>query len=116
VYFSDHGDEVYDYRDQFGREFGTFTPNKLKYQFEVPFVVWCSDVYQKSHASTVSLLRQIADRPFMIDKLCHLLFHIGGIETKYYQQKLDILDDSYQCGKRICNYVNDYDKIVTKNN
>lgn len=114
VYFSDHGDEVYDYRDQFGREFGTFTPNKLKYQFEVPFVVWCSDIYQERHANTVSLLRQVADRPFMIDKLCHLLFHIGGIETKYYQQKLDILDDSYQCGKRICNYVNDYDKIMKK--
>lgn len=115
VYFSDHGDEVYDYRDQFGREFGTFTPNKLKYQFEVPFVVWCSDTYQERHASTVSLLRQVADRPFMIDKLCHLLFHIGGIETKYYMQKLDILDDSYQCGKRICNYVNDYDIIMNRN-
>lgn len=112
LYFSDHGDEVYDYRDQFGREFGTFTPNKLKYQFEVPFVVWCSDIYQERHASTVSLLRQVADRPFMIDKLCHLLFHIGGVNTKYYQQRLDILDDSYQCGKRICNYVNDYDIIM----
>lgn len=114
IYFSDHGDEVYDYRDQFGREFGTFTSNKLKYQFEVPFVVWCSDTYQERHASTVSLLRQVADRPFMIDKLCHLLFHIGGVNTKYYQQRLDILDDSYQCGKRICNYVNDYDKIMKK--
>ena len=112
VYFSDHGDEVYDYRDQFGREFGTFTPNKLKYQFEVPFVVWCSDIYQERHANTVGLLRQVADQPFMIDKLCHLLFHIGGVNTKYYQQRLDILDDSYQCGKRICNYVNDYDIIM----
>lgn len=112
VYFSDHGDEVYDYRDQFGREFGTFTPNKLKYQFEVPFVVWCSDIYQERHANTVGLLRQVADQPFMIDKLCHLLFHIGGVKTKYYQQRLDILDDSYQCGKRICNYVNDYDIIM----
>ena len=114
VYFSDHGDEVYDYRDQFGREFGTFTPNKLKYQFEVPFVIWCSDIYQKRHASTVSKLREVANRPFMIDKVCHLLFHLGEVNTKYYQHQLDILNIDYQCGKRICNYVNDYDKIVTK--
>lgn len=114
LYFSDHGDEVYDYRDQFGREFGTITPNKLKYQFEVPFVIWCSEQYQLRHADTVIKLRQVADRPFMIDKVCHLLFHLGGIETTYYKKEVDLLDDSYVCGRRIVNYVNDYDQIMNK--
>lgn len=115
IYFADHGDEVYDYRDQFGREFGTFTPNKLKYQFEVPFMIWCSDIFQERHPETINQIRQSVNRRFLIDKVCHLLFRIGGIETKYYQQKLDLLDDHYQCGKRICNFVHDYDKIVNNN-
>lgn len=114
LYFSDHGDEVYDYRDQFGREFGTFTPNKLKFQFEVPFMIWCSEQYQLKHADTIIKLRQVANRPFMIDKVCHLLFHLGGIETTYYKKQADILDDSYICGKRIVNYVHDYDQIMNK--
>lgn len=112
IYFSDHGDEVYDYRDQFGREFGTFTPNKLRYQFEVPFVVWCSDVYKERHPDIYEQLRLSANRPYMIDKLCHLLFHLGGIETVYYKKDKDILDSSYQVGKRIVNTVHDYDKIM----
>ncbi len=115
IYFADHGDEVYDYRDQFGREFGTFTPNKLKYQFEVPFMIWCSDIFQEKHPATINQIRQSVNRPFLIDKVCHLLFRIGGIETKYYQQQLDLLDDRYQCGKRFCNFVHDYDKIMYNN-
>lgn len=115
IYFADHGDEVYDYRDQFGREFGTFTPNKLKYQFEVPFMIWCSNIFQERHPETIKIIRQTVNRPFMLDKVCHLLFRLGGVKTKYYQQQLDILDDNYQCGKRICNFVYDYDKIVDNN-
>ena len=112
IYFSDHGDEVYDYRDQFGREFGTFTPNKLRYQFEVPFVVWCSNNYKEKHLDLYKQLSLSANKPYMIDKLCHLLFHLGGIQTVYYKKNKDILDSSYQVGRRIVNTVNDYDKIM----
>lgn len=112
IYFSDHGDEVYDYRDQFGREFGTFTPNKLRYQFEVPFVVWCSNEYKEKHQDIYEQLNESSSKPYMLDKLCHLLFHLGGIETAYYKKDKDILDSSYQVGRRIVNTVHDYDKIM----
>ena len=114
VYFSDHGDEIYDYRDQFGREFGTFTSNKLKYQFEVPFMIWCSDIYQEKHPEIIKLIHQSADRPFMIDKVCHLLFNLGGIKTTYYSSQSDLLHEDYHCGKRIVNVVHDYDKIIKR--
>ena len=78
----------------------------------MPFVVWCSDEYIEKHAEILELLNHSADKPYMIDKLCHLLFHIGGIETAYYKKDKDILDSSYQVGRRIVNAVNDYDKIM----
>ena len=115
IYFSDHGDEVYDYRDQFGREFGTITPEKLKYQFEVPFMVWCSDMYKEKHVDVFERLLHVKDQSFMIDKLCHLLFRLGGINTRYYNPQKDILDEDYKRGKRIVNNVSDYDKIMNRN-
>ena len=114
IYFSDHGDEVYDYRDQFGREFGPFTPQKLRYQFEVPFMIWCSDKYKELHPEIVDLLSMSVDKPFMIDKVCHLLFHIGGIQTSYYKADADLLNDDYKSGKRIVNTVHDYDQIMAE--
>ena len=114
IYLSDHGDEVYDYRDQFGREFGTFTKEKLKYQFEVPFMVWCSDMYKERHPEIVESLSKSVNKPFMIDKVCHLLFHIGGIQTSYYKADVDLLNDDYKSGKRIVNTVHDYDQIMAE--
>ena len=114
IYFSDHGDEVYDYRDQFGREFGTLTPNKLRYQFEVPFMVWCSDFYKERHPEIVESLSMSVNKPFMIDKLCHMLFHIGGIQTSYYKAAADLLNNNYKPGRRIVNTVYDYDRIMAE--
>lgn len=114
IYLSDHGDEVYDYRDQFGREFGTFTKEKLRYQFEVPFMVWCSDMYKERHPEIVESLSKSVNKPFMIDKVCHLLFHIGGIQTSYYKADVDLLNDDYKSGKRIVNTVHDYDQIMAE--
>ena len=41
VYFSDHGEEIYDYRDQRGRHV-SYAPSAdmLRHQNEVPFVIW----------------------------------------------------------------------------
>ena len=50
VYFSDHGEEIYDYRDQRGRHV-SYAPSAdmLRHQNEVPFVIWCSDRYKQLH-------------------------------------------------------------------
>lgn len=41
LYFSDHGEEVYDYRDHKGRDLSsnTISYNYLKYQHEIPFMI-----------------------------------------------------------------------------
>ena len=45
VYLSDHGEEVYDYRDFFCRSHDLpLTPEVCKYQFEIPFMIWMSAV------------------------------------------------------------------------
>lgn len=101
IYLSDHGEEVYDYRDQCHRDQEPITPEKLKYQYEIPFVIWCSDSYREAHPETVEAIRQATDRPFMSDNLCHLLFHLGGIQTPFYKAQYDLISPQYSANKRM---------------
>ncbi|MBQ9821572.1 MAG: phosphoethanolamine transferase [Muribaculaceae bacterium] len=110
VYLSDHGEEVYDWRDQCARDHGPLSSNKLKYQYDIPFMVWCSDQFQHKHPEVVSRIRQAVNRPFMIDNLCHLLFTVGGINTVYYRDSLDLFSPRYNCKQRRVNN-QDYDEI-----
>ena len=101
IYLSDHGEEVYDYRDQCHRDQEPITPNKLKYQYEIPFVIWCSASYQKAHPETMESIRMATERPFMIDNLCHLLFHLGGIKSPFYKATYDLISPQYNATKRL---------------
>ena len=45
----DHGEKVYDYRDSFGRVDDALTPERLRYQFEIPMFVWFSLLYKQHY-------------------------------------------------------------------
>lgn len=104
VYFSDHGEEVYDYQDFWGRNWKEPPSyDLLRYQFEVPFIIWCSDTYIKKNPDVIKQLKRAVSKPFMLDNVCHLLFHLGQIQTPYYHYERDILDERYVCPPRIVN-------------
>ena len=100
IYFSDHGEEVYDYRKQCGRDHGEINSMTLRYQYEVPFVIWCSDTYMEKNPHVVDNIRLAVDRPFVNDNLSHMLFNIGGVNTTYYKEVFDLLSPNYHCDKR----------------
>ena len=94
VYLSDHGEEVYDYRENFGRDdwgLGSDPRQVLHYQYMVPFMVWCSDKYAARHPANIKQLRGATDRPAMLDNVCQLLFHLSGLQTPFYHPQRDIL-------------------------
>ena len=103
IYLSDHGEEVYDYRNQKGRDQGPLTANKLKYQYEIPFMVWCSDIYKEKYREKVNAIKNAVNRPFISDNLCNMLFNLGGIETPYYRDSLDLISPNYKCKNRRIN-------------
>lgn len=113
VYLSDHGEEIYDYRDSEGRR-GSNNVNTqlLEYQYSVPFIIWCSPKYQELHPETMETIRNAVDRPFMIDNVCQVLFHLGGIQTSYYKPERDLLNDKYRRPKRLVDKSIDYDQFV----
>lgn len=100
VYFSDHGEEAYDFREHSGRDHGELTPMVLKYQYDVPFVVWCSETYKKNNSDVVESISKAVNRPFMLDNVCNMLFNLGGISTSYYRENLDLISPNYYCRER----------------
>ena len=113
LYLSDHGDEVYDYRDVVGR---THEPVKqkqaLKYQYEIPMVLWCSDQFIQRHPNTMQNIRRAILRPFSSDNVPQLLMGLSDIHSSFYEPKKDVLSNQYHCGKRIVQNTTDYDAVM----
>lgn len=98
VYFPDHGEEIYDYKNSCGRfVFGKadITPQQLKYQFEIPFVVWCSDQWKQKHNDEWQNIGQCLEREFTTDNVCHLLFRLAGIKTQEYKPSRDLFSPEF---------------------
>ena len=106
LYLSDHGEEVFDYRPRSGRDdfsFGSDARQGVRYQYCIPFVVWCSEKYKQEHPDIIRRLQQSVNRPLMIDNTYNLLFHLAGLHTPYYRANRDVLSDSYHCPPRMLN-------------
>ena len=113
LYLSDHGDEVYDYRDVVGR---THEPVKqkqaLKYQYEIPMILWCSDQFMNTHPAIMENIRRAVLRPFSSDNIPQLLMGLSGIRSSFYEPKKDVLSNQYECGIRIVQNTTDYDAVM----
>ncbi len=113
LYLSDHGDEVYDYRDVVGR---THEPVKqkqaLKYQYEIPMILWCSDQFMNTHPTIMENVRRAVLRPFSSDNIPQLLMGLSGIHSSFYEPKKDVLSNQYECGIRIIQNTTDYDAVM----
>lgn len=48
IYFSDHGEEVFECRDYMGHGNAAHSPN-IDLQIKVPFMIWASDKYQQNY-------------------------------------------------------------------
>lgn len=117
VYLSDHGEETYDYKDTTWRVYRGIEKGWLRHIHNIPFMVWYSDRYKERHADIVNAIRQSASRPFAIDNLCHLLFHVGGLQTPYYKAERDVISDSFEPRHRIVEGKDDlvkadYDEVM----
>lgn len=101
VYLSDHGEEVYDYRKFVGR---SHEPHKskeaIKCQYDIPFMVWCSDQYIQKHPQQVEALKQAIDKPMLSDVLPHLMFSLASITTPYYNVYNDVISTKYVAKER----------------
>lgn len=113
IYLSDHGEEIYDYRNNMGRTQGKIpTANVLKHQYEIPFLIWYSSTFEKKFPDKIKMIKQTINKPFMIDNTCQILFGLSNLNTKYYHSERDLLSKNFKpYKKRIVFYKFDYDSL-----
>ena len=114
IFLSDHGEEVYDWRDKYERtNERTITPEIARYQYEIPLMFYMTDTFKVRHPDVAEAVTTSADRPFISSDLCHLLFYLGGISIADYQEKRNILSPQYdKTRKRIIGSNTDYDELM----
>ena len=111
VYLSDHGEEVYDYRDFMMRDRAPEkTPQMVKYENDIPMVVWFSP--QARHLID-ALPRDVASRPFVNYDLPHLLLGLARIRSQLYRPERDLFSPDFKPHPRIIYDTLDYDSLVS---
>ncbi len=106
LYLSDHGEEVYETRNQIGHT----EQNGSKPMFDIPFIVWRSKEFlETSQDFTVAL-----DRPYSSEDLPHSLADLAGIKFKRYVKEKSIFDSEFKIKSRIILNNKPYDEIFKK--
>lgn len=113
IYLSDHGEEIYDFRDHYGRtQEAKKTPDLLKYQYEIPFMIWCSNQYAEENPPIISNIKSAIHKPFMNDNVCQILMGLIGMKSVFYDQKRDLLSSRFiPYDHRIVQNTVNYDSI-----
>lgn len=93
IYFSDHGEEVYDKREYMGH--GGTTPY-LNYQVEIPFMIWMSDIYKKQNPDFVEKIQDNIDKPYITDDVSHTILDMAGLKCEQLVPNRSIVNDNFE--------------------
>ena len=113
LYFSDHGEEIYDFRDRYGRtQEKEKSSDMLRTQYEIPFMIWCSNLFINNNQETIQNIKAAIDRPFMNDNVCQILMGLVGMNSKYYHSERDLLSPNFKPYEhRIVQNTINYDRV-----
>ena len=114
IYVPDHGEECYEGDLHFYcRMHSTEITSRLAHaEFDIPFWIYCTKTYQKNHPEIFAQIQAARNRRYMTDALPHLLFYLGGISTKDYNERYNLISPKYDNNRpRILKNTTDYDKL-----
>lgn len=94
VYTSDHGEEVYDYREASGRGLNYRPIRSVRLFYEVPAMIWVSNSFKQKYPEIVSALRSNTHKAIYNSDLPHTILDIAGIMTETFNPDMSLLRDS----------------------
>lgn len=104
VYFSDHGDEVFQDMDFVGHN----DYHGTKPMYEIPFIVWTSEKF-KSSFPDFDTLKTFQNRKYMLDDFVHSFSDLSQIKFNQFQPERSIFNKYFKDRKRIIRDEVDYD-------
>ena len=106
VYFSDHGDELYDTVNLLGHnEFHGTKP-----MYDVPFILWLSEKYKLGRPDFLDD-KSIVNRKYNLEDFFHSFSDLSQIKFKESDSTKSIFDNSFVEKKRLIKDGVDYDKM-----
>lgn len=111
-YLSDHGDEVYNFRNFFGH---TETMGS-RFMVEVPFMIYLSPKLKQSNPELESKVKKAINLPFMSDDFIHSFLDLVGIDAQDLDLTRSMFSPTFNKNRvRIFNN-KDYDKDLKSQN
>ncbi|MDE6109953.1 MAG: hypothetical protein K2F72_06690, partial [Muribaculaceae bacterium] len=92
IYAPDHGEQVYDYRDEMGRNIKASLDN-VRIFYEVPVFVWVSDKYKHLFPEKVKALNRNIHKAIYNSDLPHTVLDLAGIKTKNFSSEYSLVED-----------------------
>lgn len=91
IYFSDHGEEVYESIDFSGHA----DENPTKSMVEIPFFLWMNDEFKSNFNKPY-----IRDNPYKLDNFIHTFSELNGIKFKQFDYSKSIFQPQVKSEKR----------------
>jgi len=86
LYFSDHGEEVYDYQNYCSRSFEKISPAMC----EIPLILWMNEEYRLLNELTLDVTR-----PTCTDDIIYAIMDLAGIKYALYDSTRSVLSSAY---------------------
>lgn len=105
LYASDHGEEVYDFRDFAGH----VETNISRYMVEIPFLIYISDKFIENYPEKVESIKNSVNKPYMTDDLIHTILDIADIKTSEFDETRSIINKNFNDKRKRIISGKDYD-------
>lgn len=90
IYFSDHGEEVYETRNMFGHVY----MNPSLPMLEIPLYIWSSSSFKHKHSDIIKLLSKQTNKPYNTANIIHTIMDICGIRSSDFNKEKSLLNVS----------------------
>lgn len=107
IFFSDHGEEVYDTTDFKGHGPESITRS----MFEIPLLIWLNAQAQNDHPEWVKQITLRANAPTMLDHIDQTIGQLLGLSYDTAQAQHSLIDDAWQEHPRLV-YGKNYDTQI----
>lgn len=95
-YLSDHGEEVYDFREFVGHAEG----NGSRYMIEIPFIIYTTNKFKENHSNIINKIKNSLNNPYMTDDFIHTLLDITQIKTVEFDETRSIISDKFNSDRK----------------
>lgn len=104
-YFSDHGEEVYEFRS-----FAGHSLQDSRFIVEIPFMIYVSDKYKQMYPQKVELIKGAINTPQMSDDFIYSFLDILDLRINVFDSTRSIFSKDYNASrKRLISGEIDYD-------